>query len=636
MSTTLFSLFTRGRKDSKKQQQSPISTHVQSATDEYDEQQLQQLQQQQYQQSPLTSSDPVLRHLQIQESVAVLTRGRSSSANVSPVTPRRSSINIAARGNRLSGISISNPSTSTTSANNTTPLSSSPTRTPTTPTKDRLSRDRLSLRRQSARGSNNIKAGLEALARSGDADAINLLMLRSMSASLQEDFKTAQDIPNGIDEERRREEEELMQILAEKRERDEAERHRLKLEREEQEKREHEKKKEEMAKRLARLKEIQSMVDSDSDDEDNSDADEGGDENKEKPNPSTREEKPESKEQEESAPKEPQQQQETAVIIEQPQPQQPEIVIEDAVQTNVPPTTTVTETSTTIVEEDMADEEQEDTMTSISSCSSSGSIDPSQEIKAQDHFTTGATTITTEETEQPTIEPVVASSPEEQITTTTPAPATVVEISITSVEQSVSEEQQQQEEEEEEDVESQHQEQKLSPQSSKDKEEEAEDEVNDETETDTVTATQQPSSSSSPPHETIDTSALSFQDVLELVRNNDPDLEVLNMKNKSIDDAMLEELVDALESNTTVFELDLDMNPDISDESVPALADLVEFNKHLQVIVFESTNIRTNAEIVCALEKNFVLRDLVLSQHATDDELNLVDELLDRNENARA
>lgn len=173
MSTTLFSLFTRGRKDSKKQQQSPISTHVQSATDEYDEQQLQQLQQQ-YQQSPLTSSDPVLRHLQIQESVAVLTRGRSSSANVSPVTPRRSSINIAARGNRLSGISISNPSTSTTSANSATPLSSSPTRTPTTPTKDRLSRDRLSLRRQSARGSNNIKAGLEALARSGDADAINV------------------------------------------------------------------------------------------------------------------------------------------------------------------------------------------------------------------------------------------------------------------------------------------------------------------------------------------------------------------------------------------------------------------------------------------------------------------------------
>ncbi len=133
----------------------------------------------------------------------------------------------------------------------------------------------------------------------------------------------------------------------------------------------------------------------------------------------------------------------------------------------------------------------------------------------------------------------------------------------------------------------------------------------------------------------IITSNMKLADVLPLIKNNDPNLEVLDLKNKSLKDSDIDDLVDALETNNTVFELDLDNNYGITNESIAALADLIEFNKHLQVIVFEKTGITENAEFVSALEKNFVLRDLVLSECATDEELARVEQLLDRNEAKR-
>ena len=80
----------------------------------------------------------------------------------------------------------------------------------------------------------------------------------------------------------------------------------------------------------------------------------------------------------------------------------------------------------------------------------------------------------------------------------------------------------------------------------------------------------------------------------------------------------------------------MDDNFEITDESIGAIADLIEFNKHLEVIVFEKTSITDNSEFVKALEGNFLLRDVVLSQNASDEEIQRCEELLDRNEARRA
>jgi hypothetical protein len=144
------------------------------------------------------------------------------------------------------------------------------------------------------------------------------------------------------------------------------------------------------------------------------------------------------------------------------------------------------------------------------------------------------------------------------------------------------------------------------------------------------------STSMNPPHvdhsKEIDTTNMSLSDVICLVMYQHPNLNAIDLRDRSLKDNDVTQLVDALEPNKIVKQLLLSGNDSITNESVPALADLIEYNSSLQVLHLGGTGITDCHEFVCALENNHQLDTFVLPPYATKKEKELCEQLLKRNQ----
>ncbi|KAG2385826.1 hypothetical protein C9374_002975 [Naegleria lovaniensis] len=117
----------------------------------------------------------------------------------------------------------------------------------------------------------------------------------------------------------------------------------------------------------------------------------------------------------------------------------------------------------------------------------------------------------------------------------------------------------------------------------------------------------------------------------ELKRNN-PLLRSVNLQNKNISNDEVYDLADALVENTCLTELDLSFNTRVDDECMDALVRIVKNNHTLRKLYLEDTFIQNNQPLIDAVASNFKLVDMVLSEFATDDQLDQLDMYLDRNE----
>lgn len=120
--------------------------------------------------------------------------------------------------------------------------------------------------------------------------------------------------------------------------------------------------------------------------------------------------------------------------------------------------------------------------------------------------------------------------------------------------------------------------------------------------------------------------------ICEELKKNNPMLKSVNLQNKNISNDDVEELSNAILENTCLQELDLSFNARIDDESVDSIVKIVKQNHTLRKLYLEDTFIQTNQPIIDAVAGNFKMVDMVLSEFATDDQLDQLDMYLDRNE----
>ncbi|KAL9656074.1 hypothetical protein ABK040_007692 [Willaertia magna] len=120
--------------------------------------------------------------------------------------------------------------------------------------------------------------------------------------------------------------------------------------------------------------------------------------------------------------------------------------------------------------------------------------------------------------------------------------------------------------------------------------------------------------------------------ISEELKKNNPTLKAISLQNKNIGNEDVIAIADALVENTNLTELDLSFNTRIDDDSVNAIVKIIKHNHTLRKLYLEDTFIRDNHPIVEAVAGNFKLVDMVLSDFATDDQLDQLDSYLDRNE----
>ena len=122
-------------------------------------------------------------------------------------------------------------------------------------------------------------------------------------------------------------------------------------------------------------------------------------------------------------------------------------------------------------------------------------------------------------------------------------------------------------------------------------------------------------------------------EISEELKRNNAIIKVLNFQNKNLGNEDVQMLADALVENTNLTELDLSFNTRIDDESLASLVKMIKNNHTLRKLYLEDTFIQNNQPIIDAVAGNFKLVDMVLSEFATDDQLDQLDHYLDRNEN---
>jgi Ca2+-binding EF-hand superfamily protein len=118
-----------------------------------------------------------------------------------------------------------------------------------------------------------------------------------------------------------------------------------------------------------------------------------------------------------------------------------------------------------------------------------------------------------------------------------------------------------------------------------------------------------------------------------LVQHDDSDIKKLTFQGKNPTNIHVQNLCKALISNTSVLTLDLSKNSSITNDSVHALCKLIEENKTLKRLYLDDTSITKVGSIIISMRKNKKIIDMTVPEaQATDEELDELDELLDRNE----
>eukprot|EP01080_Neovahlkampfia_damariscottae_P010766 gene10766-3385_t len=119
---------------------------------------------------------------------------------------------------------------------------------------------------------------------------------------------------------------------------------------------------------------------------------------------------------------------------------------------------------------------------------------------------------------------------------------------------------------------------------------------------------------------------------IKRIKINDKYLSKIDLSNKKVTDETSKELFSALETNRVLKKLQLNDNL-LTDEAIHYMEKMFPLNTTLDTLELEGNNFTPKGiDHFCeALEKNWSLTDATISIDATDDQLDIIDDLLDRN-----
>jgi Ca2+-binding EF-hand superfamily protein len=117
------------------------------------------------------------------------------------------------------------------------------------------------------------------------------------------------------------------------------------------------------------------------------------------------------------------------------------------------------------------------------------------------------------------------------------------------------------------------------------------------------------------------------------VKHDDPDIKTLNFQAKKVTNEQVQALFKALITNSTVTVLDLSKNTTLDNTCVAEICSLITSSKSLKRLYLDGTSITDVGKIITAMKQNKHISDMTVNEdHATDEDLDLLDEILDTNE----
>jgi len=123
-----------------------------------------------------------------------------------------------------------------------------------------------------------------------------------------------------------------------------------------------------------------------------------------------------------------------------------------------------------------------------------------------------------------------------------------------------------------------------------------------------------------------------FATQINRINRNDATLKILNLSGKNVEDKTAIEIFKALESNTNLTKLDLTEN-NLTEETLESFTKMLSSNKIIETIELEGNKFKSSFvdDFISAIEKNTTLVDITVSEYASDEQLDKIDDILDRN-----
>lgn len=123
-----------------------------------------------------------------------------------------------------------------------------------------------------------------------------------------------------------------------------------------------------------------------------------------------------------------------------------------------------------------------------------------------------------------------------------------------------------------------------------------------------------------------------YFDELSKLKRNEPSCKEFKFPNKNIDDRKAKDIFQALSANTFCLKVILTDNS-ITDSSLSQICETLQKNKTIESLELEGNQFTSKGidDFLKGLSKNTSLTDVTISENATDQQLDEVDDILDRN-----
>jgi myosin heavy subunit len=135
----------------------------------------------------------------------------------------------------------------------------------------------------------------------------------------------------------------------------------------------------------------------------------------------------------------------------------------------------------------------------------------------------------------------------------------------------------------------------------------------------------------------IDTTPLNSQTslwkIIDQMKNNDAKLTDVSLIDRNITDDDLKRIAVAMEKNTKVKRLDLSNNSKLTGSTIDSIAHMMGMNKTLEELIFDNCPIKKDGvqRLIAALQKNHTLIQMSCGLFETNEDIDVVEDLLDRN-----
>jgi hypothetical protein len=135
----------------------------------------------------------------------------------------------------------------------------------------------------------------------------------------------------------------------------------------------------------------------------------------------------------------------------------------------------------------------------------------------------------------------------------------------------------------------------------------------------------------------IDTTPLNSQTslwkIIDQMKNNDPKLTDVSLVDRNITDDDMKRIAVAMEKNTKVKRLDFSNNSKLTGSTIDSIAHMMGVNKTLEELIFDNCPIKKDGiqRLIAALQKNHSLIQMSCGLFETDEDIDAVEDLLDRN-----